>query len=293
MFLVSWWLFFREVMTMRQDTIGKVTERVKIAAGLFWADYGILGAQVEELTAAGVDWIHIEMRDGKYMDFQAPRGGVDIVEAARAHTDLEVEVQLQMMRPSQELFRMLRDAGADLISLPIETTGETLIQSVSYIKETLGLKVGVWAWQGCPLVFFDQYLPFVDIIEYESRAPFWAPLQPGKSPHTIDPIVIESMGDLHKMIVARGRAGSRRIDGGRRAERREHRAVRRRRDDGGRVLVAAAQGAGRQAARRHGRDHRRRPPRPRRPRCGCSSPRRNEETKYSGRRGLRFFVPSW
>jgi ribulose-phosphate 3-epimerase len=189
---------------MTQNTIGKVTERVKIAAGLFWADYGILGAQVEELTSAGVDWIHIEMRDGKYMDFQAPRGGLDIVEAARAHTDLEVEVQLQMMRPGQELFRMLRDAGADLISLPIETTGETLIQSISYIKDTLGLKVGVWAWQGCPLVFFDQYLPFVDIIEYESRAPFWAPLQPGKSPHTIDPIVIESMDDLHKMIVARG-----------------------------------------------------------------------------------------
>jgi hypothetical protein len=41
---------------MSRDTIGKVTERVKIAAGLFWADYGILGAQVEELTSAGVDW---------------------------------------------------------------------------------------------------------------------------------------------------------------------------------------------------------------------------------------------
>ena len=187
-----------------KDTIGRIGSKVKIAAGLFWADYGILGAQVEELTAAGVDWIHIEMRDGKYMNFEAPRGGIDIVEATRKHTDLEVEVQLQMVRPTHELFRQLADAGANLISLPIETTGETLIQSISFIKETLGLKVGVWAWQGCPLVFFNQYLPFVDIIEYESRAPFWAPLQPGKSPHTIDPIVIESIGALHKMLVARG-----------------------------------------------------------------------------------------
>jgi len=38
------------------------------------------------------------------MDFQAPRGGIDIVEAARKHTDLEVEVQLQMMRPARMLF---------------------------------------------------------------------------------------------------------------------------------------------------------------------------------------------
>ena len=49
-----------------KDTIGRIGSKVKIAAGLFWGDYGILGAQVEELTAAGVDWIHIEMRDGKY-----------------------------------------------------------------------------------------------------------------------------------------------------------------------------------------------------------------------------------
>ena len=189
---------------MPRETIGKIGKKVKIAAGLFWADYGILGAQVEELTAAGVDWIHIEMRDGKYMDFGVPRGGIDVVEAVRKHTDLEIEVQLQMMRPSHDVFKQIADVGANLISLPIETTGEMLIQNITYIKETLGLKVGVWAWQGCPLVFFEQYLPFVDVIEYESRAPFWKPLKPGTSPHTIDPIVVDSIRTLHDMLVERG-----------------------------------------------------------------------------------------
>jgi len=188
---------------MERRKIGKIESRVKIAAGLFWADYGELGAQVEELTEAGVDWIHLEMRDGVYMDFAVPRGGIDILQGIRPHTDLEIEVQIQMMRPGHELFRRLKDSGADLITLPIETTGETLIQSITYIKETLELKVGVWAWQGCPLLFFEQYLPFVDIVEYESRAPFWKPAGPGKSPHTIDPIVVDSIRQLHNMLAER------------------------------------------------------------------------------------------
>ena len=48
------------------DTIGSVGSKVKIAAGLFWADYAVLGAQIAELESAGVDWFHIEVRDGKY-----------------------------------------------------------------------------------------------------------------------------------------------------------------------------------------------------------------------------------
>jgi ribulose-phosphate 3-epimerase len=75
------------------------------------------------------------------------------------------------MRPTLDLQMQLADAGADLITLPIQTTGETLIQNISYVKE-LGLKVGVWPWRGLPMLFFDQFIPFVDMIEYECGYPF-------------------------------------------------------------------------------------------------------------------------
>ena len=59
----------------RKSSIGKIGQGVKIAAGLFWADYGNLRDTVRELEEGGADWIHLEMRDGKYLDFAAPRGG--------------------------------------------------------------------------------------------------------------------------------------------------------------------------------------------------------------------------
>ena len=187
------------------SSIGKVGKKAKIAAGLFWADYGYLADTVKELEAGGADWIHIEMRDGKYMDFAAPRGGIDILDGIRPHTGLEIEVQLQMQRPTFDHFRQLKDLGADLISLPIETTGEMLIQQVLFIQQTLELKVGVWAWQGTPIVAFEQYIPFVDIVEYECKAPFWKPTTGAKSPHTLDPIMYRNIRRLHDMIVAEGR----------------------------------------------------------------------------------------
>ena len=188
------------------DKIGKASRKTKIAAGLFWADYAVLGAQVQELEAGGVDWIHIEVRDGKYMDFGMPRGGFDIIEGVRKSTNLEIEAQLQMVRPSFDVFKQLADLGVNLITLPLETMGELTIQAVTYIKD-LGLKAGVWAWQGTPITAFEQYiLDYVDIIEYESRAYFWAK-ETGRSPHMMDPIMIDNIKRMHDMVVTAGLEG--------------------------------------------------------------------------------------
>jgi len=185
-------------------SIGNITQKSKIAAGLFWADYSVLGAQVQELDAAGVDWFHVEVRDGNYMDFGMPRGGFDILEGVRKSTSREIEAQLQMVRPSFDVFRQLADLGVNLITLPVETMGEMTMQAITFIKDELGLKAGVWAWQGTPISAFEQYIvPFVDIIEYETRAHFWVK-EAGKSPHDVDLIMMDNILRMHNMIVTAG-----------------------------------------------------------------------------------------
>lgn len=190
-------------MRATKQAIGHIGKKVKIAAGLFWADYAVLGAQVQELEEAGADWIHIEVRDGIYMQFGMPRGGIDIIEAVRKCTSLEIEAQLQMYRPTQEHLKQLADAGVDLISLPIETCGETIVEHIMFVKE-LGLKAGAWGWQGIPMVAFEPLIPFVDIVEYESWYPFWKPPEAGRSPHIVERTFQKQMRQLHEMIVEAG-----------------------------------------------------------------------------------------
>ena len=104
------------------------------------------------------------------------------------------------------MFRQLADLGINLITLPIETMGELTIQAITFIKD-MGLKAGVWAWQGVPISAFEQYiLDYVDIIEYESRAYFWAK-ETGRSPHMMDPIMIDNIRRLHQLIVEAGLEG--------------------------------------------------------------------------------------
>ena len=133
-----------------------------------------------------------------------PPGGLDVLMGIRSHTSLEIEVQLQMVRPVFDLYRQLKDAGADLITLPLETAMENTMQDITFIKDSLGLKAGVWGWQGLPLNAFGQYIPIVDIIEYESRARFWVG-EEGKTPHVIDPIMVENIRTLKEMIRKAGR----------------------------------------------------------------------------------------
>jgi hypothetical protein len=93
---------------------------------------------------------------------------------------------------------------------------ELTMQAITYIKDALDLKVGVWAWQGLPIDAFEQYiLPYIDIIEYESRAHFWVK-ESGKSPHTMDPIMVDNIQRLHQMIVDAGLEGQMELmeDGG-------------------------------------------------------------------------------
>ena len=80
-----------------------------IAPSVLSADFGCLRDEVATVTAAGADWIHVDVMDGHFVP--PITIGPLVVRAIRAATTLPLDVHLMVQDP-EPLLREFRDAGA-------------------------------------------------------------------------------------------------------------------------------------------------------------------------------------
>ena len=90
----------------------------KIAASILSADFARLGEQVQEATAAGADWIHVDVMDGHFVPNLTI--GPLVLKALRPVTDLPLDVHLMIEQP-ERLIPAFARAGADYITVHVET----------------------------------------------------------------------------------------------------------------------------------------------------------------------------
>jgi ribulose-phosphate 3-epimerase len=81
------------------------------------ADLLRLGEQIAEAEAAGVDFIHLDVLDGRF----APNisFGLPVVEAVRRVTKLPLDVHLMIVEPEDYAVRFV-EAGADIVTVHVE-----------------------------------------------------------------------------------------------------------------------------------------------------------------------------
>lgn len=111
---------------------------VKIAASILSADYGNLARDVNEAEDAGVDMIHFDIMDGRFVPNITFGHGV--VQALRKGCRLPFFVHLMAVEPERQVASFAR-AGADIISFHLEASKRPS-RVIRLIREA-GVGVGV------------------------------------------------------------------------------------------------------------------------------------------------------
>lgn len=105
--------------------------RPLIAPSILSADFARLGDEVRAVEAAGADWIHVDVMDGRFVP-NLTLGPV-VVEAVRRSTRLPLDVHLMMVEPERMVPDFVR-AGAATVGVQAEACIH-LHRTVAQIKE--------------------------------------------------------------------------------------------------------------------------------------------------------------
>ena len=105
--------------------------RVRIAPSILSARFERLGEEVRAVEAAGADWIHVDVMDGRFVPNLTI--GPAVVEAVRRCTSLPLDVHLMIVEPERSVEDFVR-AGAATVGVHVEACPH-LHRTLAQIRE--------------------------------------------------------------------------------------------------------------------------------------------------------------
>ena len=130
-----------------------------IAPSVLSADFSQIASQIEMITNAGADLLHLDVMDGHFVPNIT--FGPKMVSDIRKLTKLPLDVHLMISEPEKYVNEFAK-AGADWISVHYEAT-DHLNRLIHQIKDA-GAKAGVVVNPATTVDVLTEIIPYVDFI---------------------------------------------------------------------------------------------------------------------------------
>ncbi len=132
---------------------------VIISASMLASDLARLSDELERTANAGVEWLHIDVMDGVFVDNITY--GNNVVKALRPISGLFFDTHLMVSDPTR-LIPRFAEAGSDMLTIHAESGGDTAA-NLAEIRR-LGMRAGLAVKPNTPTESIYRYLPLCDMV---------------------------------------------------------------------------------------------------------------------------------
>jgi ribulose-phosphate 3-epimerase len=183
-----------------------MNRRVLVSPSLLSCDFGRLAEEVRAVEAAGADWVHVDVMDGRFVP-NITIGPV-VVQAIKRAATRPLDVHLMIVEPERYIEAFAK-AGADILTVHVETSPH-LHRTLQQIRQA-GAKPAVVINPSTPVSAVEEVLSEVEMVLLMS-------VNPGFGGQSFIEGTVEKVRRLRAMIDARGLSVDIEVDGGINAE---------------------------------------------------------------------------
>ncbi len=175
---------------------------VKISASVLNSDLSALGKEAEKISRNGVEYVHIDVMDGEFVENITY--GSAVQKSLLNHTTAKMDTHLMVMHPQRQI-KLFADAGSDIITFHVESdcNPNEVIDTI----HSLGVRAGIAVKPNTPAEAVFPYLEKVEMVLVMT-------VEPGYGGQGFIPEMTEKISKVREKADSLGRDIDIQVDGG-------------------------------------------------------------------------------